>query len=86
MCLNWSMLKAVSLVLQNKVILEAVTPYYYFLEVDGVGVTYNSIKDVWLCTCIHESWRGSHTKQECYHIKAAKLFIKRKVEHDKNTD
>ena len=77
MALNRSSLQAVALVLKNKVILESATPNFYFLDVDGIKITYNARKDLWICTCIHESWRGAKVEQECYHIFAGKLYMKK---------
>lgn len=87
--LNRSSLKGLSLVLKNKVRLLSVTPCYYFLTVNGIEVTYQIRKDLWTCTCIHETYRGAKIRQECYHILAAKLYmrkIKRRLENDKDTD
>ena len=77
MALNGGSLKAYSLFIKGKVKVQSIAPNYYFLEVDGIGVTYNVRKDLWTCLCIHEPWRGINTERECYHIKAAKMKIAR---------
>jgi len=79
--LNKSSLKGLSLLLRDKVVLETITPHFLFFEVDGETVTYDKRKDLWMCSCIHESWRGNKTNQVCYHIKAAK-FYKRRLENE----
>lgn len=75
--LSESGLKSISLLRKGKVVLEKATPDFYFIYVDGETVTYNRLKDIWVCSCIHESWRGAIPKKNdiCYHIKSAKIYV-----------
>ena len=77
MGLNWSSLKGLSLSNPDNIIIEITpnTAFFSFKNSDE-KVRYDKRKRVWVCTCIHESWK-SNQEQECYHIKAIKYYLKR---------
>lgn len=71
--LSESGLKAVASI--AKVRLEQATPFYLFFSVDGTDVTYDMRKGLWICGCIHETYKGIKPEL-CWHVKSCKMWLR----------
>ena len=75
--LNLSSLRALNLLVKEKVELTDSSFSFLYFKADEEDVTFNIDKKLWSCSCIHESWKGNR-EESCFHIKSCKYWLKKK--------